>query len=411
MSSPRSRISRRRLWSAGNNSVLLVLVVGLFLVAALERRDPALVAPAALIAALFVVARTNSVKSLIRAEASALLPFALILVVLGRQQTYILWDALLGIFLLYVLARLLRLVLSGKIIALGIGISGLTVGALSLIDAGILPINVGFLAPFVGLSDRNPTGWVLAFAVAATIAALAFTSMSRMLRILVWPLFGLSFVSLIFVQSVASLVASIVAIVTVSALVLYRSGRRVTGSQNGPAGEASSRLAWQALFYVGLAALTTFVVLAITGAQALGRDWEDLTGRVPLWDCYFEQAGLGEVVNFQQVQECAGFEAAHTHSIYLESHLISSWPALVALLLGLAVVLARTLSEVLFAADESSVAEAALGLSLVVVGVTVGLAEAYLFSSLGFGALALFMAEPVSYRIRILSRVRSLRPR
>jgi hypothetical protein len=325
------------------------------------------------------------------------LPFIVVLSVVIAFQLGDRGDlALGGVVGSYVIARMLRAVLSLTMLAAAIASTSLLVGFGRLIGSSELSGFIPFASDIAAATGKNPAGWTIAFGLIAAVILLLNSRLGGIRFTVGLPLVVGLAVLLALSDSVTSVLAAGAALAAMALVAMVVAVRR------GPLRQYARRASVISAVGAGIIALVVtlpniFYQAGDASSQLLSRDFASLTGRDAIWECYFQNGILGTSEQpWRDTQTCSGFTPHHLHNVFLESHLIGGFVLAFLLFLGLTIVMVAQGRRAVCARSVKSFVSAVFALGLTVVGFTVGLTESFLYWELVFGAVVLFAAPPVA---------------
>lgn len=387
----------------------LVVVAALSLFVYFAVGSYSLTAMVAVLAMFFVATQASriDVELLARSLVTPYLPFIVVLSVVIAFQLGDRGDlALGGVVGSYVIARMLRAVLSVTVLSVAIAATALLVGLGRLIGSSELSGFIPFASDIAAATGKNPTGWTIAFGLIAAVILLLNSRLGGIRFTVGLPLVVGLAVLLALSDSVTSVLAAGTASVAMALVAMVVAVRR------GPLRDYTRKVSVLSAVGAGIIALVVtlpniFSQAGDASSQLLRRDFGSLTGRDAIWECYFQNGILGSSEQpWRDTQTCSGFSPYHLHNVFLESHLIGGFVLAFLLFLGLTIVMLVQGRRAVDARSIKSFVSAVFALGLTVVGFTVGLTESFLYWDLVFGAVALFAAPPV-----MRGQLRLLQPR
>lgn len=314
------------------------------------------------------------------------------------QETVSEKIALVAFFMVYILARWLRLVLPIQWIALGLASVGLMVGVFrqfSLTDFGA---NISLLQKIADINGRNPAGMVVGFGLLAAVVALIRYLSHRLFRTGALFLSVILFILLMISDTVAMVVSVSFGLLATGVLSL------VGFVQRRPLRAEMRGIAFAVLGGTILSAIIVSAANLAPNSQngvlsVVRRDFTSFTGRTDIWACYFEAVSIGAERPWEATVACLGWPAAHLHSIFLQSHLLTGFLGASLLTFGLLMVTLFSAIRFLRSNTLEEISEHLFAFVTAVVGLALGLVESYLFTLL-LPALVVFMGPEVRKSVR-----------
>lgn len=343
----------------------------------------------ALIAAIYVVQiyprRVWSIFPI-----SPFFPFAMVCVLIGLGSLdSFLGRQLVALGLVYVLAMLVRKLVSMEALLSGIAFGGFLVAGVSFAGRVIPEDLFPSLEIFAAGLGKNPPAWLLSISLVILAGLLSNgqnLSLSR--QIFSWALILIGGAMLFVAGSttaVLAFIAGLAAVLLMNSLSADSAWAKIKTPPN------KLLLLFLAILS-GLVALVTFSNLLPGLAPLVRRDYRTLTGRTSIWECYFENLDiLPDPHAFEQTAKCSELNLAHLHNVLLEAHLQLGPAGIISLALGLLMsfVILRRREAVGGVEQRRSVR-----IGVLVAVFLIGMVESAIFWETAAVAFVLFAIEP-----------------
>lgn len=382
---------------SGSRLILVVALFALFYPVAFGYRSlTGLLIPLALVA-LFALAQLHSTEPIWRALFTPYAPFMILLVIVApSQEDPTRAIALVSVAVVYVFARMMRLIFPVHWLAFGIATIALAVGALR--QLGISPLgNQFFIERLADINGRNPAGLAVGFGLIAAIVLYLRFLRRPPLKWLMAALSSALFLLLIFSDVVGAVVSAGVAVLSAGVLIAVKS--RGTGRLASDLRPLSRAFLWgSGIIGLLLAIANLFQTLHGGFLSFLQRDFTNFTGRDVIWRCYFDTLSAGSANVLDDTVACSGLGIGNLHNVYLQSHLFGGILLALALVAALVWVISISVVRALRAESPRDLADAMFGVGVTVMGLLMGIVEAFLYSHLFFGALVFLLGPAVSKR-------------
>lgn len=339
---------------------------------------------------------------LFRSLVSPFLPLVLVsLAVAPFQETISEALALVAIAVVYVLARLLRLVVPVTWLLFGVSVAGFVTGLVRQLSLTPLAERLPLLEKVAEIQDRNPAGTATAFAAVALLILTSGISNPRSLRTLfdTWLLITgfLMIVSDVMTGVIGSLAAA-GGLAVMAVVVSVRAKSNVIIVRRKFWLSVLSAISLSAGL-VALANLASQSNLA-SSDNPLQRNFGNLTGRTQIWTCYADIVRRGLPDPWLETLECTGYNHANLHNTYLQAHLLAGIPGILAAGFAFLVSIFIGLSLTIRAKNNADLKSGLASLGIGVLAAVFALTESYLFVYL-YPTIVVFMFAP---EMRVLPR-------
>ena len=341
-----------------------------------------------------VAVRDLSRQHVLQALSGPYIPFigvTLVVAPFQEKATDAFW--LLTIPVSYVLARLLRLTVPAKHLAMGIALLGLFLGGVIAFGRGPVGEVIGPLDDLAHYLHKNVFGWIAALGLVMALYLLAFFADKVLWQAAFGGLFAVMGVLLFFTGSMTGFLGGAATLAVVSGVLLVRAFRK----------KQLTRGVWWDIAPLGLGvlmALVFFVVNLVGGgsdtiADLAERD-SSLTGRTGLWLCYLDGLLQTGAVEERVRTECVSMGHSNLHNSFLESFSIGGFLLAGALLVSFAWAIIQGGRTLWSGSDKSSRTEARFALAIAVLGFLIALVESYIYSRHVYVSLVLFLGPMVT---------------